>query len=105
KPEAGPQPVAVVRIGDLVGKTLPLPFEIGPADLMVPDQGGTFAGPLALKVKLSHGGDAATSPGDLIGHPAGAADGAPGATGVTLELTEIAGAPGAATTVAKGEKR
>jgi hypothetical protein len=89
KPELGPQPLAVIRLGDLVGKSFPIPYQIGPEDLMIQDR-GAFSGPLTIKVKLSHTGDAKTSEGDLLGSQKHPGEVAPGSGNVDLELREIA---------------
>jgi hypothetical protein len=91
KPELGPQPLAVIRLNNLVGKTFPIKYSIGPSDLMIQDQ-GVFSGSLNLKVKLSHSGDAKTNPGDLIGYPAKGGAVTAGTNGVDLELKDIAAA-------------
>jgi hypothetical protein len=90
RPDLGPQPLAVTRLDHLEGKKLPLTFSIGPGDLMMQDR-GAFTGDLTLKVKLSHSGDAKTSPGDLIGHLEQATAVRPGAKGVKLVLSAVAG--------------
>jgi hypothetical protein len=87
--DLGPQPLAVTRLDHLEGRKLPLRFEIGPGDLMTQDR-GAFTGDLNLKVKLSHSGDAKTSPGDLLGSPVQASAVRPGAKGVRLQLNAVA---------------
>jgi len=78
----GGPPLAVVRVAD---PSFPLDFEIGPENRMIRTL--PFAGELRLTARLDQDGDAASrTPGDLQG----AADGAhpPGATGVTITLSE-----------------
>ncbi len=80
--EAGP-PLAVLRVAE---PSFPLVFELGPANRMIPSI--PFAGQLRLTARLDQDGDAASrAPGDLQG----AAEGtyAPGATGVTITLSEV----------------
>jgi cytochrome c-type biogenesis protein CcmH len=79
----GGPPLAVVRVAE---PSFPLSFEIGPANRMI--RTIPFVGELRLTARLDQDGDAASrTPGDLHG----AAEGAhrPGATGVTITLSEV----------------
>ena len=79
----GGPPLAVVRVAD---PRFPLSFEIGPENRMI--QSIPFAGELRLSARLDQDGDAASrTPGDLQGSAEGAH--APGATGVTVTLSEV----------------
>jgi len=79
----GGPPLAVVRVAD---PSFPLTFEIGPGNRMIPSI--PFAGELTLTARLDQDGDAASrAPGDLQGSALGAH--APGATGVTITLSEV----------------
>jgi len=79
----GGPPLAVVRVAE---PSFPLSFEIGPENRMIPTI--PFAGELQLSARLDQDGDAASrAPGDLQGVAEGAH--APGATGVTITLSEV----------------
>jgi hypothetical protein len=56
------KPAAVARIGDLGGKSFPIPFALSPEDTM---GAGSFQGPFLLKAKLSRQGGVETLKGDL----------------------------------------
>lgn len=78
-PGAGP-PVAVKR---LPPGPFPMPFAIGPEDVMI--QGRPFQGPLQLSARVDLDANATTrTPGDLIAEHAEPL--APGASGVSLVL-------------------
>ncbi len=79
---SGP-PVAVKRVDS---PRLPLEFEIGPGDRMIPT--APFTGPFALSARLDGDGNATTrSAGDLQGAAPSAVDS--GAEGVEIVLGEV----------------
>lgn len=78
-PEGGP-PVAVRK---LASGPFPMPFEIGPGDVML--SGRPFSGPVVLTARIDRDGDPLTREPD---EPAGGVDGpvAPGTEGIELML-------------------
>ncbi len=80
-------PLAVTKIGNLVGKQFPIPFSLTADDLM---SNGEFKGPLLLKAKLARQGGVQTQKGDLFCEYVVNKGSKPGDQGVKIMLTTLA---------------